>query len=121
MTGLPSDGHRLCRLDSLGESAARAFVFGRGGHRFEIFVQRWNGRLFAYLNACPHAGLPLDWKPGQFIGPDGKHLMCANHGALFRIDDGFCIAGPCKGERLKSVPIRVERGFVVISGPDWPE
>ncbi len=33
-------------------------------------------------------------------------LACRNHGALFAVEDGFCVAGPCAGESLE--PIAVE-------------
>ncbi len=34
------------------------------------------------------------------------------HGALFRIDDGRCLAGPCQGDRLEPFPIAVRDGVV---------
>ena len=53
-----------------------------------------------YRNLCPHSGGPLA-RPGEVpLSRDRAHLVCAGHGALFRISDGLCIAGPCKGEHL---------------------
>jgi nitrite reductase/ring-hydroxylating ferredoxin subunit len=34
--------------------------------------------------------------------------LCSSHGALFRIVDGVCIAGPCAGQRLWPWPVKVE-------------
>ena len=67
---------------------------------------RKNSRLFAYRNSCPHTGGPLDWLPDQFLDIDGELIQCATHDALFRIEDGRCIAGPCAGKAL--IPVSVE-------------
>ena len=105
---------RLCRLDELADGAARGFVIGAGSERYEIFVYREAGRVRGFRNACPHVGTPFDVMPDEFLSEDGSHFLCHTHGALFRIEDGFCTAGPCKGESLKSVPLRLEEGWIAL-------
>jgi nitrite reductase/ring-hydroxylating ferredoxin subunit len=56
------------------------------------------------VNRCPHVGTPLDWAENEFLDREGRHIVCATHGALFRIDDGRCVAGPCQGDRLEPFP-----------------
>jgi nitrite reductase/ring-hydroxylating ferredoxin subunit len=107
-------GTRLCRLDDLAEGTPRGFELGDGDDRLDVVVLRRGGRVIAYRNECPHAGSPLDLLPDQFLSDDGKHLLCHTHGALFRIDDGMCIAGPCLGRALVPVNVRVESGDVLI-------
>ena len=68
-----------------------------------------------YHNRCPHRGTPLDWQPGQFLDREGAHLVCATHGALFRLADGFCVAGPCAGDALSPLPTRVEDARIIVS------
>jgi nitrite reductase/ring-hydroxylating ferredoxin subunit len=68
----------------------------------------------AYLNRCPHRGTPLNWVPNRFLTDDREHAICATHGALFRIDDGRCIAGPCAGDSLVPVRVEVDGDIVVI-------
>lgn len=80
-----------------------------------MFVVRKGDNVFGYVNICPHARTPLDWTPDQFMTHDKTNLMCATHGAQFRIEDGFCIAGPCLGLSLTPVPIEVSSGDVVIA------
>ena len=41
--------------------------------------------------------------------------MCAAHGASFALDSGDCIAGPCKGDRLRAVPVDVRDGQVYLA------
>ena len=36
------------------------------------------------------------------------------HGALFEIDTGRCVAGPCTGQSLKPVNVYVDGGVVVL-------
>ena len=72
--------------------------------------------IFIYENSCPHRRLPLDFNPGQFLDTEQKHIHCTNHLALFRIDDGTCIEGPCKGASLHKFfsSIRNDEVFVTI-------
>lgn len=66
----------------------------------------------AYVNLCPHVPVPLDRPDEELLSSDGRHLVCARHGALFLVRSGLCVAGPCEGESLAPVPI-------VPSGAGW--
>lgn len=105
--GAPSRGSVLCRISDLEPQESRTFTFTEGTLRFQMFVQRWGDEIYAYKNSCPHVRLPLDYRPGRFLDIDNNYLHCANHGALFRVEDGKCIKGPCKGKYL--TPIHVVR------------
>ncbi len=65
-----------------------------------VIVVRSAQDLSAFRNDCPHAHLPLDLIPGRVLTRDRRHLLCANHGARFRLTDGLCIHGPCRGRHL---------------------
>ncbi len=109
-------GDYLCRLDELAELSSKAFtVEGEAGLE-EIFVVRKSDRVFAYRNQCPHTGGPLDWVPDQFLDLDKAFIQCATHDARFRIEDGFCVAGPCAGQGLVEVALEVREGEVVLVG-----
>ena len=41
-------------------------------------------------------------------------IRCVMHGALFDIDTGECVAGPCMGHGLQSLAIRVLSGYVLL-------
>jgi nitrite reductase/ring-hydroxylating ferredoxin subunit len=41
----------------------------------------------------------------QFLSDDGRFIVCSTHGALFRIEDGHCLDGPCVGQALERVEI----------------
>ena len=41
--------------------------------------------------------------------------MCATHGAIFEVDTGLCIDGPCIGDSLRSLEANILEGEVVIT------
>jgi nitrite reductase/ring-hydroxylating ferredoxin subunit len=49
-----------------------------------------------------------------FLAPGGNLIRCIMHGALFEIDTGDCVAGPCLGDGLQSLPIHLRDGYVVL-------
>ena len=103
----------LCALDELEDGAAKGFVLADGR---DIFVVREVDRVYGYENSCPHQGTPLDWTPETFISEDSGLILCATHGAQFEIADGVCVSGPCEGDRLTAVAVRVDAaGNVVLS------
>ena len=112
--GAPQPGTPLCRLDELPPSGAKGFLFGADVSRFDMFVVWRDGKLAAYVNDCPHAHTPLDYLPDRFFNLEQSHLLCGTHGALFRVQDGYCVAGPCKGKRLIPVPVHLDGDMIRI-------
>lgn len=110
MTARASDGARpegfLCRLADIPDGAGKGFWLGCDAQRRGIFLLRHGAAVRAYANSCPHRGTPLDWQPDRFLDASGRFILCATHGALFRIEDGFCLSGPCAGAHLTVVAIR---------------
>ncbi len=70
------------------------------------------GGVHAWLNVCPHAGRRLDWAPGEFLRSKDGLLVCAAHGASFELGQGECVAGPCRGERLRAIAVHCVDGEV---------
>ena len=71
-----------------------------------LLAVRRNGQVFVYRNRCPHRGVALEWQPDQFLDSSASLIQCATHGALFLIESGECIAGPCAGQSLTALPGR---------------
>jgi len=93
---------RLCKLDDIEDGGSAGFVIETpdDGKRSVIAVRQAD-TVHAYVNSCPHIGAPLDFQPGQFLNRNRTHIMCSTHGALFQIEDGLCIAGPCTDKSLE--------------------
>jgi nitrite reductase/ring-hydroxylating ferredoxin subunit len=87
-------------------------VFESNGAAFRGFIVRWGKRVAGYVDSCPHVGAPLALTPTAYLTGTGEHIICATHGALFRPDDGKCVAGPCVGRSLKPWPVAVDQGWV---------
>jgi nitrite reductase/ring-hydroxylating ferredoxin subunit len=104
----------LCSLAELGDPDARGFTLGDGEWPLKGFVVRRADVVRAFVNHCPHAGFPLNWQPNVFLAPGGELIRCIMHGALFAIDTGDCVAGPCMGHGLQPLPIEVRDGYVVL-------
>lgn len=103
----------LCRLDEIPDGAARGFPSAPGGFT-GLFAIRRGETVHAYVNACPHVGVPLDWAPDQFLTRDGAQIVCSTHGALFAIETGRCTSGPCEGDALEAVPVTIEDGRILV-------
>ena len=104
----------VCHLHELSDPDSRGLMLRVDEQLHDVFIVRVGQQVFAYLNSCPHTGGPLDWMPDQFLSLDKDYIQCATHAALFRVDDGYCVAGPCAGDRLTSVPVIVDAGEVVL-------
>ncbi len=96
--------------------AAREFwVQGVAG-----FALRLHGHLGAFVNHCPHQGLPLNWRPHDFLSVDRLHIVCANHGAVFDCYSGHCLGGPCAGGGLAPWDVREQDGMIEVCTPPPP-
>lgn len=110
---IPSKMRALCRLQELPDGAAKGFPPAAGGF-IGLFAVRQGDSVHVYVNSCPHIGTPLDWVPDRFLSADGSRIICATHGAEFRISDGECLRGPCRGSALEPVLIQVNDGTVFV-------
>lgn len=116
---------RIIAAEELKDGHAEKFEFERSGIKREGLVLRFEGRLAAYENVCRHIPMALDSGDGDFFTRDGKHLICATHGAVYEPLSGLCIRGPCQGASLRALPVEIREGFIEVSiddrddGDDW--
>jgi len=103
----------LCHLSDIPDGTARGFP-GPPGSFIGLFAIRRGERVFVYINSCPHIGTSLNLLPDRFLSADAALIVCVTHGAEFRTEDGYCVRGPCSGDRLEAVPVRIEKGEVLI-------
>jgi nitrite reductase/ring-hydroxylating ferredoxin subunit len=113
-SGGPGATDVLCRLDELAATGAKEIVRQDGESRATIFVVMYEGRVYSYVNSCPHARLPLNWSDGVFFDSSGRHLLCANHSARFDVASGQCVRGPCHGQSLTPVAVMIDGESVVL-------
>ena len=101
-------GRTLCRLEEIDDPGSRGFEFDDRS----IFVVRRGATVAAYVNSCPHTRGPLDWVEHRFLNLARTHILCGTHGAVFRLEDGYCIDGPCIGDHLTALKVVVESGLL---------
>ena len=95
----------------------RSGPFSEGG-----ILVRTEAGVCGWRNRCRHLAVPLDHDdPGRFATSDRRHLVCGKHGALYRPDDGVCVAGPCLGAELHALPIVVDRERAYLDLDSLPD
>lgn len=80
----------------------------RGRPREALVLLDHEGAPRAFINRCKHVPIPLDGGSRQFFSSDKQDLLCGTHGARYRLHDGFCTMGPCRGERLDALRLHLE-------------
>lgn len=108
----PESGSVLCLARELPETGTRCL--NHGG--FPILLVRHGGRLFAYVNACPHQYLPLDYKGDRLLSSDGAIMRCTNHGAGFLTATGEGVEGLGLGGALDPIPVAINSSGEVVIG-----
>jgi nitrite reductase/ring-hydroxylating ferredoxin subunit len=110
-------GRVVARVDELTPGSVKKFWLICQKYRLDAFLINDDGDFFAYVNRCRHMTTPLDFIREEFWSEDHRHLMCYTHGALYEPATGLCVAGPCKGESLFRLPLRIDRGQVLVGCP----
>lgn len=105
----------LIALDGIADGGFAETEVVLAGDAESLILHRQGDSVRAWLNVCPHAGRRLDWAPGQFLKSKEGLLVCAAHGASFELVQGECVAGPCRGESLRTVAVEVRDGRVWLA------
>ncbi len=100
----------VLNVDDIDEGTSK----GLDVNNLYMFAVKKDDRVHLYWNRCPHLGTPLEWEEDRFLDADGALIQCSTHGALFQIEDGHGLAGPCKGKHLQSVPFIIDNGMVMV-------
>ncbi len=93
--------YKICESADIAAGVARGFRLPDGR---SIILWRQGERLRGFINRCPHLGTPLETFPDHFLDEARALLICSTHGAAFD-ENGLCVSGPCKGDRLTRVQI----------------
>ncbi len=111
----PQSGTRLCAFEDIADPGSKGFLFREGDALFLGFVVRRGETVIGFVDRCPHAGMPLAMVQDRYLTREGDLILCSSHGALFRVDDGVCVGGPCAGQPLRGWAVRIEDGAVMTS------
>lgn len=95
-------------IDCIPENGSKGFTY----HGRKLFAVKKKNNIYVYHNSCPHVAVPLDWDADQFLDSSNSMIQCANHGALFVIENGYCVSGPCHGKKLTAVAFDIVEGVI---------
>ena len=93
----------VCEVDELKRAGSYGWEIVINDLIVKCCIIYHQNEILSYLNRCPHTGVNLEWVPHQFLDRNNKFIQCATHGALFKIENGLCIHGPCVGDKLEGV------------------
>jgi nitrite reductase/ring-hydroxylating ferredoxin subunit len=111
-------GLKLGPISIIEDGHARAFVVQMQAGRLHGFVVRRGSSAFGYVDRCPHMQFPLAKVLDDYLAPNRDLIACSWHGALFEVETGRCVGGPCAGARLIPWPIDVVDGEMITAGSD---
>ena len=100
----------LCRTGDLEEATSKGFR----SHRGPVFAVKYDNEIYVYQNECPHLGINLEFREDEFLDQEGRLIQCSTHGALFEIETGNCLSGPCQGEHLSKVDFKIENDTIFV-------
>lgn len=105
----------LIDIDDIDDGDSAGVIGDVNGLPTSLIAVRKGLMVYLYLNTCPHIGAPLDFEPGRFLNLERDLIQCSLHGALFVIETGACVEGPCIGKHLTPVASVVRDGKVFLS------
>ncbi|WP_108661399.1 Rieske (2Fe-2S) protein [Acuticoccus kandeliae] len=111
LSSAPPPGTPVCAAEAVTTTKSLLVESERGA--FPILLVRAGGRLAAYLNACPHQYLPLDYRAPNLLSADGTRLLCSSHGAAFDAATGEGVDGFGLGCALDRVPVTIDADGMV--------
>lgn len=107
--------HRLCAVSDIPDDDSRGFTVSKGEDDLQLFGVKKDGVIAVFVNSCPHLGIPMNMDPDGFLDVEKNFIMCSTHGALFQMDTGECVHGPCLGKNLTPVPYEIREEEVFIA------
>jgi len=108
---MASNFQSVCYVSEIPEPGSKEFRLGTN----LFFAVRSEGAVTVYHNSCPHLGSPLQWQQDQFLNHDKSLILCSTHGALFEIESGLCLFGPCQGQFLEMADFYVKNEQLFVS------
>lgn len=106
----PESGTFIRNIKDISDAVIVMITTAKG--EFPLLLVKTATAIKAYVNACPHQYLPLDYLGKQVLSADGTKLLCTAHGAIFDAATGDAIAGDeCA---LEAVPVEISEGAIKV-------
>lgn len=112
----PDPGVVICAVCDIEYGATKSVVLNCGRGDYPILLIATHDGIKAYVNACPHQYLPLDYRGDKLLSADGALVRCTNHGAAFCVATGKGVEGLGVGLQLDPVPIHLNKAGNIVIG-----
>jgi 3-phenylpropionate/trans-cinnamate dioxygenase ferredoxin component len=99
---------KVARTDELKSGEHKVLDLGTRA----LVVFNVDGKFFAIDERCPHKGGPL----GEGL-VDGLTVKCPWHGAVFSLEDGHGVSGPC-GNGVNCYPVTINGSDIEVEVTD---
>ncbi len=109
---------RVCSVGELSAGTVRTVTLGadaQGLPILAILLRDQDGVIRAYRNLCRHLPVPLNTVSEELLSRTRRHLVCATHGATYRLSNGACVKGPCEGLSLQPLRWSERDGELFVS------
>jgi nitrite reductase/ring-hydroxylating ferredoxin subunit len=119
----PAAGTALGGVNDLPDGQATLVALDTGGgpeQPFRLLLLRSGAQVSAFVNRCPHFGVPLAAQQSQLLFKPHTSITCNVHYSRFRWSDGVCVAGECMGEGLLPLPLVVSADGRLAIGTSGP-
>jgi len=107
----------LCLISEIADPGSKGFEIPHGKSVVLIFVVHKDTQFTAFINSCPHTGANLEWLEDKFLDMENAFIQCSTHDALFEIESGLCVAGPCINKSLTPVTLHIKGENVLVDLP----
>ncbi|MDX2129388.1 MAG: Rieske (2Fe-2S) protein [Chloroherpetonaceae bacterium] len=101
-------------VDELDEGKSILFSIKIGESLREGFLIKHNDEIYAYLNICPHADVPIASEQKGAFTADKRYLICRTHWAMFHPETGVCVSGPCPIADLTRLKVVVDNDIIFV-------
>ncbi len=108
--GAPEEGTVVCPLEDAADGEATCVEVDG----FPLVILRRRDEVSAFVNACPHQYLPLNYKSDRLLSADGAIIRCSNHSAGFDAMTGEGVEGLALGACLDPAPVSISHGRIVL-------
>jgi nitrite reductase/ring-hydroxylating ferredoxin subunit len=113
----PEVGTAVCSAEAVPEGGTKTVTLESERGSFPLLLVRTSANIRAFVNACPHQYLPLDYRGSRLLSADGRIVRCTNHSAGFCATTGIGVEGLGTGAQLDPVPVSIDvSGQIVIGG-----
>lgn len=104
----------ITNVTDLAEGTSKLFQYRKNGENLEGFLIRHQGKVYAYMNLCPHAYEPIIYGSQCAFNSDKRYIVCREHFAMFNPETGVCVSGPCPIADLIKIEVQEAEGIIYI-------